>query len=153
MSRNRRADWRRVKSLLSYTLDDVARLLKVHRGTVRNWIKQGLPVLRERRPHLILGRDLIIFLKATRKARKRLCGPGKLYCLKCREPRRPVAGLVEYRRTAAPGGALVAVCEKCGTRMFRFLPHKRALAVAAEFGVQIEPRHESLRDSGISPLN
>ena len=95
MIRNRRADWRRVKSLLSYTVDEAARTLEVHRGTIRHWIKkQGLPVLAERRPHLILGRDLVVFLKALRQSRKQKCGRGEIYCLKCRVPRKPVEGLL-----------------------------------------------------------
>jgi hypothetical protein len=53
--RNRRPDWRRIKTLRSYTIDEAARLLRIHRNSVRYWIKGGLPVLADRRPHLILG--------------------------------------------------------------------------------------------------
>jgi L,D-transpeptidase catalytic domain len=70
----------------------------VHRGTVRHWVKcQGLPVLTDRRPHLILGCDLVAFLKARRQSRTRKSARGELYCLKCRAPRKPVPGLLEYQ--------------------------------------------------------
>ena len=55
---NRRPDGRRAKSLRSYSIDEIARLLGVHRNTVRHWIRNGLPVLDDRRPNLILGSEL-----------------------------------------------------------------------------------------------
>jgi hypothetical protein len=33
---------------------------------VRNWVKGGLPTSDDRRPMLILGRDLVAFLQARR---------------------------------------------------------------------------------------
>ena len=48
----------------NYTVDEVANLFAVHRNTVRQWIKSGLPTTDSRRPLLILGRDLVAFLKA-----------------------------------------------------------------------------------------
>jgi hypothetical protein len=60
--RNRRPDRRRVKLLRSYTIDEAARTLEVHRNTVRHWIKAGLRVIDDKRPILILGSDLADFL-------------------------------------------------------------------------------------------
>jgi excisionase family DNA binding protein len=154
MTRNRRADWRRVKSLLSYTVDEAARTLNVHRGTVRYWIKkQGLSVLTDRRPHLILGRVLVAFLRTARQSRKKKCGRGELYCLKCRTPRKPLVGFLEYRRASSSRGVLVGLCEQCESVLRRFVSNKRAPSIAAEFGIQIEPHHESLNDSAIPALN
>ena len=56
--RNRRPDRRRVKALRSYTIDEVARTLEIHRNTVRHWIKAGLPVIDGKRPILMLGADI-----------------------------------------------------------------------------------------------
>ena len=54
MKRNRRADWRRIKGKTSYTFDEAARALNIHRNTVRHWVKTGgLPALTGSRPHLI----------------------------------------------------------------------------------------------------
>jgi hypothetical protein len=90
MSRNRRADWRRIKSKYSYTTEEAARALNLHRNTVRNWIRRGgLPAMTESRPHLILGGVLVEFLKAKRLALKRKCGLGELYCLKCHRAASP----------------------------------------------------------------
>src|SRR5580704_12368457 len=110
MTRNRRADWRRVKTRISYTYEEAARTLGVHRGTVRHWVKcQGLPVLTDRRPHLILGCDLVAFLKARRQSRTRKCAREELYCLKCRAPRKPVPGLLEYQLLSASRGVLIGL--------------------------------------------
>ena len=40
MSRNRRADWRRIKGKYSYTVEEVARALNLHRNTVRQRLRR-----------------------------------------------------------------------------------------------------------------
>lgn len=151
---NRRADWRRIRTHLSYTYEEAARALSVHRATVRHWVKHcGLKVLAVRRPHLILGADLIAFLKVRRAAQKKTCGPGEMYCLKCRSPRKPVPGLLEYRVYSPSRGAIVGICTECETIMHRFVTASRTAVVAAEFSMQLERRHESLSSSANPPLN
>ena len=51
----KRVNARRVKIHRSYAVDEAARLLGVHKNTVRSWIKRGLPTVDNRRPILILG--------------------------------------------------------------------------------------------------
>jgi integrase len=58
----KRLNWRRVKINRSYTLEEVARLLGVHKQTVRNWAVQGLEILASQKPHLIRGAALRTFL-------------------------------------------------------------------------------------------
>ena len=60
----------------NYTVDEVACLFGIHRNTVREWIKRGLPTSDDRRPMLILGRDLLAFLQARRTKNKRPCQAG-----------------------------------------------------------------------------
>ncbi len=57
----------RIKIHRSYTVIDVSETLGVHPKTVRNWIRAGLPVFDEKRPLLIRGIDLEIYLKQKRK--------------------------------------------------------------------------------------
>jgi hypothetical protein len=81
----------------------VTQALNLHRNTVRNWVRPGgLPAMSGSRPHLILGAVLVEFIKARRTAVKRKCGPGEIYCLRCRAPRKPVAELMESSNGVRP---------------------------------------------------
>lgn len=118
MSRHR-PDLRLIKTHLNYTVEEVARLLGVHRNTVREWLRRGLPTCDSRRPILILGRDLRAFLEARRRKNKRPCGPGQLYCVRCREPRCPDGDIAEYQPVTERLGSLVGICPTCHTMIYR----------------------------------
>jgi len=83
----------------SYDVFELADLLGVHRHTVRGWIKAGLPTVDGTRPVLIHGDEFQAWWQAKRDASKRPCEPGQLFCFKCREPKRPALGMVEYDAT------------------------------------------------------
>ena len=68
---------------------------------------------------LILGRDLAVFLKDRRKASKRPCRPGQLFCVRCRSPKYPAAGMAEYQPLTESVGNLVAICPDCDVIMNR----------------------------------
>lgn len=53
----KRINPRRAKLHRSYTAFELAELLDVHKNTVRQWIKAGLPVVDGARPALICGGD------------------------------------------------------------------------------------------------
>ena len=83
MARSRRPNWRGIKIHRNYEVGEAARDLRVCKGTVRRWIKSGLPTLTDRKPMLILGEDLIAFHKA-RTGKRQTCQPNECYCVKCR---------------------------------------------------------------------
>lgn len=154
MSRNRRADWRRIKSKYSYTVEEAARVLNLHRNTVRNWVRRGgLAALTGSRPHLILGAVLIEFLKGRRQSAKRKCGLGEMYCLKCRVPQKPVAEVIEHRPMASGRMRLVGICSICESLMHRFVAGRNLAALLREFGVQSGAAHGSLVDTRSPSLN
>jgi excisionase family DNA binding protein len=136
-----------VKQHRSYTVDEAARLLKVHKVTVRNWIKTGgLPALAEQRPTLILGSELKRFLTQRRAAGKQPCRLDECYCLKCRTPRRPASGKMEFSPLTPTKGNLLALCEVCGCTMRKHisivrLPHLQSL-------LAIKIRHVPARITG-----
>jgi len=118
----RRPNGRAIKKHRSYTVDEVARALKVAKGTVRRWLKSGLPALTEQRPALILGHDLIAFLDGRKRDRK-ACLLHQAYCFACRAPRDPAFNEVEFTPRANAVGMMRALCQDCTTVM-----HKRVSA-------------------------
>lgn len=117
--RKRHPNPRLAKIHRNYTVDEVANLFAVHRNTVREWVKRGMPVNDGKRPMLILGRDLAAFLTARRAKNKRTCQPGEIYCVRCRAPREPAGDMADYVPVTASLGNLVAICPACETMMYR----------------------------------
>jgi hypothetical protein len=109
---------------LNYSVDEIARRLNVSKGTVRRWIKSGLGTVGGKGMTIVRGSVLREFLKRRRAGAKRPCGPGFLYCLRCRSPMEPAgrkADLVLVRRSSGPTtvGTLRGICPDCSTLMFR----------------------------------
>ena len=115
----RRPNHRLAKTHRNYTVEEIASLFGVHRNTVREWVKRGLPTTDGKRPRLILGRDLGAFLQARRMKNKRKCQLGEMYCFKCRAPKAPAIGMVDYEPKTATTGNLIGMCPDCATIMNR----------------------------------
>ena len=133
----KRVNPRLAKLHRAYSVEEVARTLGVHKNSVRGWIKSGLPVDDSLRPALILGCDLRRWLEKRRKAAKRPCGPGTLYCFKCRNPKSPALGMVEYRPKNKHTGNLTALCAECNTLMNRSARRDTISAIMPNIDVQI----------------
>ena len=110
---------RLVKLHRSYTVEEIADLYSIHKNTVREWVKVGLPALDDRRPMLILGRELGAFLQTRRTKNKRTCQPGEMYCLRCRIPRMPAGDMADYLPDTEKLGSLKAICPDCECMMNR----------------------------------
>lgn len=115
-----RPRWHRLKVHRSYTVDETARTLGVCKATVRRWIKtHGLPVLDDRRPILLLGRELIAFGKKRRQAKQK-CKLDQAYCLACRCPKDAAFGQMEIIEANTKTANVRMQCPTC-----RSLMHKR----------------------------
>jgi excisionase family DNA binding protein len=137
----RYANPRLIKIHRSYTVEEAARALRVHRNTLRSWIKQGLPTIDSRRPSLIHGRDLFTFLRNRRNKIKQSCGSDQLYCVKCRMPKRPVASIVQFIPITPLSGNLRGNCPDCGCFMHRRVALAKLCGVTLEVTFQqAEPR-------------
>lgn len=115
----RHPNHRLVKIHRSYTVEEIAKVLGVHRNTVREWIRRGLQSIDNKRPLLVHGLDLIVFLQARRVKRKHRCQPGEIYCVRCRAPRQPAGQMAEYRPLSTTLGSLIGICPSCESMMYR----------------------------------
>jgi hypothetical protein len=115
----KRLDWRRVKIHRNYDAADISRDFAVSRNTVWNWRKAGLRPIEGNNPMLFLGPELRRFLKDRSAKRKRSTPPGHIFCMRCREPRRPAGKMVDYLPRSATNGNLEAMCSQCGAWMLR----------------------------------
>ncbi len=80
----RHPNHRLVKIHRNYTVEEMAQLLGKHKNTVRNWLRDGLEIIDDRRPALVLGSTLVDFLKKRRGRNKLTLKPGEIYCVRCR---------------------------------------------------------------------
>lgn len=119
----------------NYTVEEVAALFDIHKNTVRNWLKNGLPTNDDRRPMLILGRDLVTFLQAKRVKNKRPCQPGEIYCVRCRVAQKPAGEMAEYQSVTSTMGNLVGICPDCESMMYRRVNLARLVQVGANLDI------------------
>ncbi|MFK5949179.1 MAG: helix-turn-helix domain-containing protein [Methylococcales bacterium] len=111
---SKRINPNKVKIHRSYTVEEVACLLPVHKNTVRIWVKDGgLPVCDSQKPMLILGRVLREFLQSKNKKKKHKCKPNEMYCLRCKSPQKPAENMVDYEPITEVTGRLIALCSCC----------------------------------------
>ncbi len=110
---------RGVKVHRNYSVEEAAQAVGVHKNTIREWIRRGLPVIDDRRPILILGRELVDYIRRRRTSNKKPCGPGQLYCVRCRRPQCPAGGMADLVSLKGGTGNLVGLCPTCGTLMYR----------------------------------
>ncbi len=110
---------RLIKLLRTYSVEEASDRLGVHKNTVRGWQRKGLEPIDTSRPVLFLGSALRAYLETKRQKAKRPCPPGTLYCFKCRGPRPPALGMVDYTPRNASSGNLSALCGTCDSIMNR----------------------------------
>lgn len=128
---------RRIRLHLPYTVEQAADALGVHKNTVRQWIKRGLPVADERRPVILAGADVRAFLCERRASRKQPTGPAQLYCFRCREAVRPDGDVADLVPRTDRLGALQGLCPRCGAVMHRAVAMARWRTAAGDLEVKI----------------
>lgn len=142
-----------VKLHRSYSIGELAERLEVHKNTVRHWQNDGLQPIDTNRPIMFQGATIRAFLGARNASRKRPCPPGTLYCFRCRAPRPPALGMVDYIPLNAVSGNLKAICATCDTIMHRRARHTLLAAILPGCDVQITEALPRLRGSRSPSLN
>ena len=128
-------------------------LFRVHKNTVRAWLKSGLETVDERRPVLILGRNLSGFLYDRRKHNRQRCRPGQFYCMRCRAPKTSAARRAEYLAITSIFGNLRGTCSDCGTRMYRRVSLQKIPLLAGILQVALPQGQPRIADTACPSLN
>ena len=142
-----------VKLHRTYDPGQLAACCGVHKNTVLNWQKAGLEPIDGSKPIIFHGSVVRQFIKRRNAERKRPCGPGKLYCFRCREPRAPALGLVVYEPLTAKSGNLKAFCETCETVVHRKIRRNDLAMTMAGVTIQFAERSLRLIGSASPSLN
>lgn len=149
----RGANHRLVRFHFSYSVNEIADLLRVHKNTVRQWLKNGLAAIDTIRPTLVQGKVLIKFLKSRREQGRTRCGPTEMYCLRCRAPRVPAGQKAEYRPTNPTTGNLLAKCPVCNATMNRRASQAKLGPFTAEIDVTFTQAQPSIRVDSSPSVN
>lgn len=149
----RRINPNAVKLHWTYDVSELASCCGVHKNTVRQWRREGLTPIDERKPILFLGATVREFFKRRNAERKSPCGPGMLYCLRCRQPRPPALEMVEYIPITQSSGNVRALCGVCETLMHRRVSLAAVALVMPGIEIQFAERKSRLIDSPSPSLN
>ena len=115
-----------------YRIKSAARAIGASEATMRNWDRDGLRIIKDKRPFLVRGADLIEFLIMREAANKKPLGDGQFYCMTCQRRRDPANGSVIYCPATASNGRLSAVCGTCGGKVGRFAKDAEAAVFSTE---------------------
>lgn len=137
----------------NYTVEEVAILYGVFKGTVRAWIKAGLPIINDKRPLLILGSDLAAFHQARRTKNKQKCKPGEIYCVRCRAPKNPAGDMADYRIITEKIGNLEAICPDCDKIMNRRVSLSKLEQVCGEITITLPQALQHIIESNQPSVN
>ncbi len=136
-----------VKIHRNYTYEELAEVFGIHKNTVAQWVKDGLPCLKEQRPFLVLGVDAKNFLQARRKYGKRTCKHNEFYCLRCKKPVKPAENFVEYVAISPTKDRLMALCECCEGVVNKFVAYARLDEYEAIFDLDKPIGLEHIKDT------
>ena len=140
-----------VKIHRSYTVEEVASLLSVHKNTVRIWIKGGLSVNDNKRPTLILGSELKLYLQSKRSKNKRKCKPFEIYCVRCRAPQTPANKMVDYEPMTNSTGRLIGICPTCDVIINKYFSVANIEGISDKLDITLPKALKHINES-INPL-
>lgn len=138
----KRINTRRIKSKISYTVQELAERAGVHPNTVNNWVKnEGLPRVRGVYPHLIYGQEAIEFLKARQRKNRVKLSLDELRCCTCQAPRKAWKKLATLHAHTTKTAFLKAICDSCNGKMSKVISLKDKDEIEKTFTIQ--PHHPS----------
>lgn len=142
----------RIRKQHSYSIQEVCDLLVVHKNTVREWFRHGLPKTDKQKPCLIYGGDLKVFLDARQKSRRKKCEVDEFYCLKCRTQKRSFGNIVDLKIRNSKTVMASGLCEDCETPLNKVQSVKDLKKVFQAFDIP-KQQQEHIYDSLTHSLN
>lgn len=133
---SKRANPMAVKSALTYDVSEAAKALGKSPATIRNWVRDGLPVMSSKKPLLFSGLALREYLRAKYRAKKTPLASDELYCPSCKTGRKPVAMAVEAFVNSPKTTRLLGTCDRCDGSSSRIISNSKADTFALTFEVK-----------------
>jgi len=149
----RRPNPRLVKIHRSYSVEDISRLFGIHKNTVRSWLKQGLIAIDDRRPTLVLGKELSRFVRERRQKAKQRCGPGRIFCIACRAPKVPAGNIADCIATSSSAGQLCGICPECDRVIYRRVNPAKIDVIRGDLEITITQASARIRERAIPSVN
>jgi hypothetical protein len=143
---------RLVKIHRNYSVEEIAQLFGIHKNTVRNWLRQGLSTIDGQRPTLVLGTELVQFLRDRRRKAKQTCGPGRIYCIACRAPKVPAGNMADCVPISCAGN-LCGICPDCDRLIYRRVNLNNIDAVRGGLEIRITQPPTRLRETTDPSVN
>ncbi|MFC4671975.1 helix-turn-helix domain-containing protein [Seohaeicola nanhaiensis] len=134
----KRPNSRVIRAARTYTIDEAATALGVSTGTVRSWVKAGLPLMKSQRPFLILGDTLRSFLQDRAAGAKVTLQPDQLYCLTCKAARTPMGHMVDCIPQTDKTARLLGLCDVCGGTCNRMIGNAQIEQIVRIFSVAMK---------------
>jgi hypothetical protein len=142
-----------VKIHRSYTIEEAAGIFGIHKNTVSQWLKNGLPFMSQQKPYLILGDELKQFLQTRRKLKKQKCNEDEMYCVRCKKPSKPAENFVEYVPQSIKSGRLTGFCSRCECLMNKMVSLNKLEHFATVFDLSLPQALKHINDRDKPLLN
>jgi hypothetical protein len=147
MPNNRRHNVRLINKHNSYSVAEIALLLKITPHTIGRWIALGkLETIDEKRPYLVHGHELAKCCTLLNSRFDVTCAQGEFLCLKCRSGRRPRNNIAVLVSLPNNRQKLVSNCHECDTEMHSAVSTKNLDVLRKIISVR-EPGGKSICDS------
>ena len=155
----RRYNANKVRARHTYSFLEISELFGIHLRTVQRWGKRGLQVLDSTtKPYLVMGSDLIEFLKRERAKRRISLKDGEFYCSRCRDARKSIKDKFRIEETGRFLGKeskqvmIRGECEDCGNQLYR-LSSSKQIKILTEKGVLTKQGQLSLYGYNVRNVN
>lgn len=140
---SKRANPMAVKAALTYDVNEAASTLDKTPATIRNWIKDGLPVMKSSKPYLLSGAAIRQYLRSKYRNAKRPLGQTELYCPSCRKGQNPLGLAVNISSLTAGTSLLKGVCSQCDGTCTRMIATAKTAEFAQTFKITEQAKSEA----------